>query len=347
MATYNVNLKDRNKKRIPVDSSPGSVGASSSPLPSAPASPVSAVAPGPDVSLSPGGVGSNDSNPPVSSPQSFEDIVEMYTKSPMSPEEEERRRKGASAAEAVGHLGNVLSSFSNLIFTGKGAPSQQLPSVPPPGLQKFEDRVAENRRRYVSQVLSARQMDTANSARAALLEWQKQKAEADRQERVNQRAHDLMKFNSNLSFKQAQEKARQEDEAARRKETERHNKAQESIAYMNAETARARLNKGAGSKQDYGKYHFTTKQGRKSRDFDLNKDADVLAMYREGVRGGIYPEIRKKGGSGKIDVTQLRNYILYQLGKQTPAEDISKMETLQQPKGLGWGNRNNNNKTDW
>lgn len=356
MVGYKIDLKKKTKAPAALYDSPGSVAPASSPLPSALSSPVpDAVSSDrpqaqplvPPSSTSPGSVASGSSTPPspVSLPQSFEDIVSVYTRPPISQEEEERRKRGASAVEAVGHLGNVLSSLSNLIFTGKGAPSQRLPVVPDAGLQKFEDRVSENRRRYVSQILAGRQMDEGNKARAAQLEWQRQKEAADRQEKIEQRAYDLMKFKEKMTFEQAREQARREEDEARRNETERHNREQESIGRMNAQTSRDRLNQ-PGKRQDYGKYHFTTRKGVKSRDFDLNKDADVLAMYREGVRGGIYPEIKMGNARGKVDVKQLRNYILYKLGKQSPTKSILDMESLP-VNGLGWGSKNNNNETDW
>ena len=56
--------------------------------------------------------------------------------------------------------------------------------------------------------------------------------------------------------------------------------------------------------------------------------------------------LQGKLSRGKVDVKQLRNYILYKLGKQSPTKSILDMESLP-VNGLGWGSKNNNNETDW
>lgn len=54
-------------------------------------------------------------------------FVDEYTPKPLTEEEMNRRKKGAYVREGIGALGNAASAISNLIFTGKGAPSQTLP----------------------------------------------------------------------------------------------------------------------------------------------------------------------------------------------------------------------------
>lgn len=87
---------------------------------------------------------------------------------PMSQEEEERRKRAASVATGIGHLGNVLSSFSNLAFAGE-APSQTLPTVPDPKLRSYSDRMEAIRQRYGAGYLAARQNDMNNYQRALSL----------------------------------------------------------------------------------------------------------------------------------------------------------------------------------
>lgn len=77
------------------------------------------------------------------------DMLDQLMVSPISAEEEERRKRAASAVEGIGHLGNVMNAFSNLIHVRRGAPNQELPTVPTSDLDKFEDRVRDNRARYM------------------------------------------------------------------------------------------------------------------------------------------------------------------------------------------------------
>ncbi len=260
----------------------------------------------------------------------YTDLVNSYIKQPMTPEEEERRKRSATAVEGIGHLGNVLNSFSNLVFTGQGAPSQTLPTVPAGNLQKFEDRVAENRRRYIGARMDADARDRSVWLDDWRNEYQRQKDEADKRAKLDERAYDLMKFNANLSKEQAREQARKELEEARLKETERHNKAMENISWSRA-NAGNKSNGNNSVEKKYGSYHFRTKRDKVSREFDMNKDEDVLQMYKEGVRGGIWPEIISKDESGRVsypNVEDIRNYIIYNVGPQKPKKDTSEMQSL-------------------
>lgn len=95
-------------------------------------------------------------------------LYEGLFQKPMSQEEEERRKRAASVATGIGHLGNVLSSFSNLAFAGE-APSQALPIVPDPKLRSYSDRMEAIRQRYGAGYLAARQNDINNYQRALSL----------------------------------------------------------------------------------------------------------------------------------------------------------------------------------
>ena len=104
-------------------------------------------------------------------------LYETLFQKPISQEEEERRKRAASVATGIGHLGNVLSSFSNLAFAGE-APSQKLPTVADPKLQSYSDRLEAIRQRYGAGYLAARQNDTNNYQRALLLYRQDQARKA-------------------------------------------------------------------------------------------------------------------------------------------------------------------------
>lgn len=125
----------------------------------------------------------NTENQEVTPAKWFEDFYQKNMEQPITPEEQQKRVRGAQAAQAIGHLGNVLSSFSNLVFTDKGAPTQTLPSVPDLNIRSFEDRVAEKRRQYIAGQMAAREQD-----RKSVLDQFKMKLQQkddDRKDKLN------------------------------------------------------------------------------------------------------------------------------------------------------------------
>ncbi|WP_165157764.1 hypothetical protein [Parabacteroides sp. ZJ-118] len=100
-------------------------------------------------------------------------LYDTLIQKPMSQEEEERRKRAASVATGIGHLGNVLSSFANLAFAGE-APSQKIPTVADPQLRSFSDRLMAERQKYASGKLAAANNDYNNYQRALQLYRQDQ-----------------------------------------------------------------------------------------------------------------------------------------------------------------------------
>lgn len=81
-------------------------------------------------------------------------------KKPITPEEEARRERAARAVQGVAGLGNVMTAFSNLAFTGKGAPSQTLPTQQTDamgkGITSWQDKLASEREKYAAAMLGAK-----------------------------------------------------------------------------------------------------------------------------------------------------------------------------------------------
>lgn len=96
--------------------------------------------------------------PPISDYDNFSELVKQYTSTPMTEEEQKRRERGAAAAQSMGALGNVLSAFSNLAFTGGVAPSQKLPDLPDANkdVQAFRTQVEKSRQAYLNNLLQGR-----------------------------------------------------------------------------------------------------------------------------------------------------------------------------------------------
>lgn len=202
----------------------------------------------------------------------FQDLYSQLYEKPITPEEEDRRKRAASAVEGVGHLGNVLSAFSNLIFTGKGAPSQELPKVPDSRLQTFEDRIAEKRRMYASGLMGAKARDLQDWKDAYTMRYNQKKA-------IDDRAMELMKLNTNMNLQQARLQAQQDIAAKRAEETKRHNQAMESIGWTNAQTARSNKNSSSrGASGNAKEVAYITKYGDVIFDNPKNKRTVTLSL---------------------------------------------------------------------
>lgn len=98
---------------------------------------------------------------PAKRATTYEDLYKQYYESPMAKEEEDRRARAASAISGIANLGNVMNSFSNLIFTGKNAPSQTLPTYKGPDIQSFRDKAVNARRLYGDAMIRGIQADDA------------------------------------------------------------------------------------------------------------------------------------------------------------------------------------------
>lgn len=135
-----------------------------------------------------------------------QDFFKTYFQRPVSEEEEDRRKRGAAAASAVGHLGNVMSAFSNLAFAGE-APSQTLPTAPTPDFLSFSDRLRKQRQEYGTGLLAARARDVSEYTNA-MTAYQReriarQNAAIKRLESERQAARDAAKLALDRDYKQA------------------------------------------------------------------------------------------------------------------------------------------------
>lgn len=248
----------------------------------------------------------NTENQEVTPAKWFEDFYQKNMEQPITPEEQQKRVRGAQAAQAIGHLGNVLSSFSNLVFTDKGAPTQTLPSVPDLNIRSFEDRVSEKRRQYIAGQMAAREQDRKsvldqfkmqlqqkdderkdklNNARIKELESSDalNQSKKDYQDNVNA-GYDKKLAAEIARLRALEEKARNEGVAAiiKAKNDEKDKSEKEK-----SEKEKSGKEKKSSDKPN-NKYRIEGPNGY-TKYYDLDIDGDVVELYRLAVKNGIIP----------------------------------------------------------
>lgn len=89
----------------------------------------------------------------------YQDFFKTIQK-PITPEEEARRERAARAIQGVAGLGNLMSAFANLTYTGKGAPSQTLPTQSVDAMSdkmtSWKDKLKAEREKYQAAELGAK-----------------------------------------------------------------------------------------------------------------------------------------------------------------------------------------------
>lgn len=272
-----------------------------------------------------------------------------FASPPISPEEEERRKKAALAVEGIGHLGNIFSSISNLIYTGKGAPSQTMPQAPSSNIASFEDRIRRMRDNYNSARLQAINFDR-NSFQQALKNYNvglsaAYKVDNDRLEAQRKAAKDAVDWaykQGELEHKKKALGVKAALDSAKIEETKRNNNVRNEIAKQRADTYGKYVEKAGGKgKKDYGKIRFVRTTGSgESKDYDLNKDTDVMDAYKEAVKLGHIL------GATPNNINEARSKLLYIRGDKKEVPEGHEPEWFN---GLGWGEsaKGNNSKTDW
>lgn len=139
--------------------------------------------------------------PVVTNP--YTDFIKTLQK-PITPEEEARRERAARAVQGVAGLGNLMSAFANLTFTGKGAPSQTLPT-------QSVDAMSDKMTSWKDKLKAEREKYQAAELGAKVEQW---KAELDAQHRAQaqanaDRAHEfqVQQHRDNMALAEAKAKA--------------------------------------------------------------------------------------------------------------------------------------------
>lgn len=110
---------------------------------------------------------------PVSDSEYIDNLAGTLEK-PLTQEEQDRRVRATYSASAMGALGNALSAFSNLAFTGGVAPSQELPNtyLPNKDVESFRNRVNKVRDAYLNNLTTREKLRQQD----ALTKWKIQNA---------------------------------------------------------------------------------------------------------------------------------------------------------------------------
>ncbi|WP_300877895.1 hypothetical protein [uncultured Bacteroides sp.] len=243
----------------------------------------------------------------------YTDLANTYLKKTMTPEEEERRKRSATAVEGIGHFGSVLNAFSNLVFTGQGAPSQTLPKVPAGNLQKFEDRVAENRSRYIGMLANAKGKDRAewfddwkNEYNRRKMDKEKELAQAElaykraQTNAANERAEYQRLINAGVPAKQAAELAYKKTQIDTQKAMQYKNYRQGKNAYKVVDSA-----------MDKDGYYYTRPSkltDNEARQIAQSSLGDKgLETFEEGAE---FTHDGKKIKAGKVDWQAAAAYVI-------------------------------------
>lgn len=182
---------------------------------------------------------------PAQRTTTYQDLYKAYYDSPISKEEEERRKHAATQVNAVRHLGNAMNAFSNLIFTGGAAPSQTLPTLSDPNLQAYSDKLRAARNQYGDAIIKGHLADDAD--------YRQQKAEEMQNRAYNDKVRQ-QNFENQLKPLEADAKAKQmeadaikeraNNDLAEREFAEKQKRADQSnsLAWANHNLSKQRLN---------------------------------------------------------------------------------------------------------
>lgn len=306
-------------------------------------------------------------------PGSIYSNIALQLASDETPEEKRKRERREQLGQVFANLGNVIGNAANLYYNARGSEVVDL-NTP---MRAENERIARIR---------AKRQAAQDQADSILRNAKLQDLEGARQlaaERAQAQA-DNDRFMLNLALKrdEAAARARQqeiENERADRelaarqknweeqnKERNRHNRAMENrAASSSSSSSSSSSGKGGKATTNYPVMRLRGSNGAMSSErYDLNKDEDVLRMYGQGVRLGIFPDLLSSQGNQytidlenvakpapdlkKLNVDQLRNYILYRTdfySKVNNQEEAGKV--FGTSTGLGWGNNSNQQQLDW
>lgn len=217
--------------------------------------------------------------PPVSDYDNFSELVKQYTSAPMTEEEQKRRERGAAAAQSMGALGNVLSAFSNLAFTGGVAPSQKLPNLPDANkdVQAFRTQVEKSRQAYLNNLLQGRALQQKGE------ELGLKRADLVRKVNAEDKRWEIQDMLTDAKIKTMQAASAKDDATRKKLEQEADNivaLAQKKLQLMDSQIGLNNQRASHVGSSDSGKeiiqLHDSATQGLRTLRVTGNKAADIL-----------------------------------------------------------------------
>lgn len=305
--------------------------------------------------------------------------AELYTllggKDPfISAEQEQKNERRMKAAGYVDAIGGVLANLVNYIRTTRGNPAMNLSSLSQntarlDKLKAYHDNLS---RQNFGVYLDMLEKQRAQEAAAAQAENKFRQQIALEQFKQNS-PYSIARLNTE------QERAKTEQEKRKgiaatneltglKTEQQRitnkylPGKLSAQSSYYNARAKNELEGTGSGKKKTPYKVRLKVDKGY-SEEYDLSKDEDVMRIYDEGVKLGLYPEFKELDENGeysrldtqKMNPDKLRNIILYYKDYYITPEDADYgkydeyKRNSNKPK-LGWGTdakENKDNDLDW
>lgn len=293
--------------------------------------------------------------------QPFSD-AELFTmlsgKDPFTtPQQERKNEKRLQTAERVNAIGNVLANLVNYVRTTKGNPAMSLPSMSQnqariDRLRNYQDALAKSNYNNYMNILSAQRQAEREQDEADRLFQQKIYLESMKQNNPLARAQ-LKRAEQQIESEKAKrdsilagtEYSRLRAEGQRLDNAYKPKKqaADLALTYARAEnekkSAAGKDGKGkSGSNKDkvYPPYFIKGNKGQ-SRNYDLNKDSDVVRLYNALAKSHNIAE-----SSRPETIKDMKEYILTHTGvynTANPGYDYVGSDGIPVPQPLNWGKK--------
>ena len=285
---------------------------------------------------------------PVDLQSMFDNAVLKKDYNIESPEEKQKRERQQAIGAGLTGLGSGLSNLANLYYTTKGAQDQKLGNA---GIGAYEDALknSENIRlnNWQNYLNAKRQIEARRDAYNQQSELNQQRLQANSADKELQRQFLNARDNRNndLKIKLANDKALSDKE----RESLRHKFRTEEIDQQGGWRIRTKetpsVSSSTSSKQTL---NLTNKNGQ-SISYNMKDPSDVVQMYQDGVKAGVFDDNDLKQSSGVYGKsptpTDIKNYIYSKLNNGVEKNETPAQETKKTINGFSGSSQKSNKKT--